>query len=180
MSRSTSNPTAISFDNTWQQLKAGLMSEVLSNSSSLNYFIGLQQLHTILSQANYLMHLSLWGGGSQGVGNYYKNFDIGPESTSYEFRYSSWVSPLFYTHTRTHARTLWKYTEQDILITFDIRTHWSVVDVFFGIKRHNCWKVKTKRINCIILIAKLWTSIYRKTNAFLPLSVIFENQLQYA
>ena len=65
------------------------MSDVLTNPNSLNYFIGLEQLHTILSQANYRLHLSLWGGNSQAVGNYYNNFDIGPESTNYEFRYSS-------------------------------------------------------------------------------------------
>ena len=79
----------INFDNTWQRLKAGLMSEVLSIPNSLNYFIGLQQLHTILSQASYRLHLSLWGGDSEGVGNYYNNFEIGSESTNYEFRYSS-------------------------------------------------------------------------------------------
>ena len=40
----------------------------------------------------------------------------------------------------------WNYTEQYILVTFDIQTHLTVVDVLFGIK-HNYGKVKTKQIN---------------------------------
>ena len=39
-------------------------------------------------------------------------------------------------------------------------------------------KVKTKRINQIISIAKMCISIYKKTKSFLPLSIIFENQLR--
>ena len=38
---------------------------------------------------------------------------------------------------------------------------------------------KTKRINHVIFIAKLCISMYTKTNAFLPLSMIFENQLKF-
>ena len=38
--------------------------------------------------------------------------------------------------------------------------------------KENCGKVKTKRINQIILIAKMCISVYKKTNAFLPLSMI--------
>ena len=43
----------------------------------------------------------------------------------------------------------WNYIRQYILITFDIQTHLTVVDVLFGIKQQNCWKVKTERINHI-------------------------------
>ena len=48
-------------------------------------------------------------------------------------------------------KKFWNY-EQYILITFDIQTHLTV-DVLFGIKQHNYGKVKTKRINQVILIA---------------------------
>ena len=41
----------------------------------------------------------------------------------------------------------WKYIEQYILITFDIRTHLTIVDVLLGIKQYDYGKVKTKRIN---------------------------------
>ena len=71
------------------------------------------------------------------------------------------------------------YVEQYILITFDIQTHLTVVDVLFGIKQHKYGKVKTKLINQVILIAKTCISMYKKTNAFLPLSMIFENQLRF-
>ena len=43
-------------------------------------------------------------------------------------------------------KKFWNYIEQYILITFDIQTHLTVVDVLFGIKQHNYGKVKTKRI----------------------------------
>ena len=72
----------------------------------------------------------------------------------------------------------WNYIEQYILITFEIQTHLTVVDVLFGVKQHNCGKVKTKRLNHVILIAKMSVSMYTKTNAFLPLSMIFENLLK--
>ena len=75
----------------------------------------------------------------------------------------------------------WNYTEQYILFltTFDIHTHLTAVDVLFGIKQHNCRKVKTKQINHAILKAKMCISMYKKTNAsFLPLSMLFENQLR--
>ena len=75
-------------------------------------------------------------------------------------------------------KKFWNYIEQYILITFDIQTHLTV-GVLFGIKQHNYGKVKTKRINHVILIAKMCISMYKKTNAFLPLSMIFENQLRF-
>ncbi len=75
-------------------------------------------------------------------------------------------------------KKFWNYMEQNIRISFDIQTHLTVVDVLFGIKQHNYGKVKTKRINHVILIAKMCISMYKKTNAFLPLSMIFENQLK--
>ena len=70
----------------------------------------------------------------------------------------------------------WKYIEY-ILITFDIGTHLTIVDVLFGIKQYDYGRVKTKQINHIIFIVKMCISIYKKTRSFLPLS-IFENQLR--
>ena len=40
-------------------------------------------------------------------------------------------------------KKFWNYTEQYILIAFDIQTHLTVLDVLFGIKQHNYGKVKT-------------------------------------
>ena len=61
-------------------------------------------------------------------------------------------------------KKFWNYIELCILITFDIQTHLTVVDFLFGIKQHNCGKVKTKRINHVILIAKMCISMYKKIN----------------
>ena len=54
----------------------------------------------------------------------------------------------------------------------------TIVDVLFRIKQYDYGKIKTKRTNHIILIAKMWTSIHKKTKSFFPLSRIFENQLR--
>ena len=59
-------------------------------------------------------------------------------------------------------KKFWNYIEQYILITFDIQTHLTVVDVLFGIKQHTYGKVKTKLINHVILIAKMCISMYKK------------------
>ena len=72
----------------------------------------------------------------------------------------------------------WNYIEKYILLTFEIQTHLTVFDVLFRIKQNNCEKVKSKRkISCYINSEHLCISIYKKTNAFPPLS-IFENQLR--
>ena len=42
-------------------------------------------------------------------------------------------------------KKFWNYTEQYILITSDIQTHLTVVDVLFRIKQHNYRKVKTNK-----------------------------------
>ena len=57
-------------------------------------------------------------------------------------------------------KKFWNYIEQHIVITFDIQTHLTVVDVLFGIKQHNYGKIKTKRINNVVLIAKMCISMH--------------------
>ena len=59
-------------------------------------------------------------------------------------------------------KKFWNYIEQYILITFDIQTHLTVVDVLFGIKQRNYGKVLTKQINHVTLIAKMCISMYQK------------------
>ena len=60
-------------------------------------------------------------------------------------------------------KIFWNYIEQYILITFDIQTHLTVVDVLFGIKQHNHGKVKTKRHSGIVdhSVSFVDTRIYR-------------------
>ena len=58
-------------------------------------------------------------------------------------------------------KKFWNYIQQCILITFDpINCCWCFV--LFGIKQHDYGKVKTKRINHVILIAKMCISMYKK------------------
>ena len=71
------------FNTNWTQLKTGLISELLNSSHPRNFFIGLDNLHTLLKQAAYKLHLSL-----DGAGHYYSNFRIGPESSLYELTYT--------------------------------------------------------------------------------------------
>ena len=78
--KSASSPN---FNINWAQLKAGLISDLLNNHNPSNFFIGLDNLHTLLSQADYRLHLSLYH-----AGHYYNNFHIGPESSNYELTYS--------------------------------------------------------------------------------------------
>ena len=41
-------------------------------------------------------------------------------------------------------QTFWKYIEQFILISFDIGTHLTIVDVQFGIKQYDYGKIKNQ------------------------------------
>ena len=88
MRRASSKPSSINFNANWTQLKEGMMNEVRSDPSSENYFIGLENLHQLLSQANYLLHLSLWS-DTLGAGHYYENFSINSESSRYALSYTA-------------------------------------------------------------------------------------------
>ena len=56
-------------------------------------------------------------------------------------------------------KKFWNYIEQYILITFDIQTHLTVIDVLFGINQHNYGNVKNKQINHVILVVKMCISM---------------------
>ena len=78
--KSASSPN---FNINWAQLKAGLISDLLNNHNPSNFFIGLDNLHTLLKQATYYLHLSF--GSAE---HYYSHFRIGPESSLYELTYT--------------------------------------------------------------------------------------------
>ena len=88
MSRTSSNSSSINFNANWTQLKEGMMNEVRSDPSSENYFIGLENLHKLLSQASYRLHLSLWSGTLR-AGHFYENFSIDSESSRYALSYTA-------------------------------------------------------------------------------------------
>ena len=90
MVRTPATTPVIDFDLTWSQLKAGVMGDLQSDPNSQNYFIGLENLHTLLSQADYRLHLSMWSADSsvEGEGHFYENFHIGDEASSYALSYT--------------------------------------------------------------------------------------------
>ena len=90
MVRTPATTPVIDFDLTWSQLKAGVMGDLQSDPNSQNYFIGLENLHTLLSQADYRLHLSMWSDAAgAAAGNYYENFHIGDEASSYALSYTA-------------------------------------------------------------------------------------------
>ncbi|KAL8612764.1 hypothetical protein ACOMHN_033435 [Nucella lapillus] len=74
-------------DVTWNQIKSGF-----STSTSDDFFIGLDKVHQILSQAKYQLQVfsmyNVWGSQAQA---YYENFTLGPDSSGYELRYDSFA-----------------------------------------------------------------------------------------
>ena len=87
MSRTASKPTSINFNANWTQLKEGMMNEVRSDPSSENYFIGLENLHKLVSQASYRLRLSL-SNGQLRAKYFYENFNIDSESSRYALSYT--------------------------------------------------------------------------------------------
>ena len=88
MRRTSSKPSSINFNANWTQLKEGMMNEVRSDPSSENYFIGLENLHKLLSQASYRLHVTL-SNGPLGAGHFYENFSIDSESSRYALSYTA-------------------------------------------------------------------------------------------
>ena len=67
-----------------------------------------------------------------------------------------------YTHTHTHKHTHTRTHTNTHTRARSVWTHLTIVDVLFGIKQYGYRQVKTKRINCMILIANICVSIYKK------------------
>ena len=70
--------------------KGGYGEDLQQLPSSRDFFIGLENLHHLTMQAEYTLHVSFYGGVIP-YGHLYDNFTIGPESTSYELTFSSYV-----------------------------------------------------------------------------------------
>lgn len=72
----------------------------------------------------------------------------------------------------------WKFIEEFIFRTLEIKIVLKVSDVLFGMHFVMVKKATMYKLNHIILIGKMCVSIYKKTNSFLPLESIFNRQLQ--
>ena len=71
------------------------------------------------------------------------------------------------------VRDFWQYIEQHILINFNVQVHLIAFDILFGIKCFNVGKIKLKKMNHVILIAKMCISIFRKTQSHCALTISF-------
>jgi hypothetical protein len=86
------------------------------------------------------------------------------------------VEHFFYECPRIHQ--FWKMIEQLFLNNLNICIHLTVKDVLFGVQNlPGITKRVLDKINCVILIAKMCISIYKKTKSKTPLKIIFDSQM---
>ena len=58
------------------------------------------------------------------------------------------------------VRDFWRYIEQHMLI--NVQVHLTAIDILFSIKCFDVGKIKLKKMNHVILIAKMYISIFKK------------------
>ena len=76
------------------------------------------------------------------------------------------------------VRHLWNFIKENILRECGIYVKLHLTDIMFGVQRSNIKENIIKKINHIILIAKMCISIFKKTNSKICLAITFEQQLQ--
>ncbi|KAK7505134.1 hypothetical protein BaRGS_00003704 [Batillaria attramentaria] len=86
--RSTSSTNL--FNQNWATIKAGI--NVPMSSVDDEFFIGLENLHQLLLQAEYQLKVFIFWGDNAGA--LYDNFTIGDESTSYQLSYDSFYADV--------------------------------------------------------------------------------------
>lgn len=72
----------------WTEVKNGFGTSPAGIPDKENFFIGLDRLHELLSQALYTNHIFSTYNGNQLASAFYRNFTVGPESLGYELKYS--------------------------------------------------------------------------------------------
>ena len=75
-------------------------------------------------------------------------------------------------------RHFWNFIEGIILRECGINVNLHLTDIMFGVQRSNIKENISKKINHIILIAKMCISIFKETNSKICLAITFEQQLQ--
>ena len=83
---SPSNPWSTK---SWMEVKNGFGTSPTSILDKESFFIGLDRLHELVSQAPYTNHIFSIYNSHQFASAFYKNFTIGPESSGYELKYSA-------------------------------------------------------------------------------------------
>ena len=70
--------------------KGGYGEDLVQHPDSRDFFVGLENMHHLTMQANYKVHVSFYNTATAVYyGHNYRNFSIGPESSSYEVIFSS-------------------------------------------------------------------------------------------
>ena len=78
----------MSFSALWAEARDGLGGDLSVAVNSNNFFVGLENLHHILGQAEYVNRIYMSYGSADVRGSaLYDNFTVGPESESYQLRY---------------------------------------------------------------------------------------------
>ena len=78
------------------------------------------------------------------------------------------------------VKPFWKYIENVVLVSFNVKLSITEKEVLFGVTKckHVSGRI-AKKINHILLIAKMSISIYKKTKSFLTLETVFQHSLRY-
>ncbi|KAK7094827.1 hypothetical protein V1264_006326 [Littorina saxatilis] len=85
----------VNFDKDWATLKAGFGDDLNINPDYENFFVGLENLHHLVDQAEYQMNIFMSHPDGK-AGAIYNNFNIGPESTDFELTFDSFNDPSSY------------------------------------------------------------------------------------
>ncbi|XP_070202933.1 uncharacterized protein [Littorina saxatilis] len=89
------HPSLTHYNVDWTTVKAGFTTTLTSDLSTADFFVGLENLHHLVSQSFYRLHMSLWRSGEYNAaytGVFYENFSLGNESTDYTLTYDNYWS----------------------------------------------------------------------------------------
>lgn len=85
-------PAKSNFAVNWATAQQGFYHDLQMSNEPKSYFIGLDNLHHLLNQAQYAAEISMTFGDGNTASIMYPHFSIGNESTSYALTYSSFYS----------------------------------------------------------------------------------------
>ncbi|XP_025112838.1 uncharacterized protein LOC112575300 [Pomacea canaliculata] len=83
------NSLSASFNVNWATARTGIGDTSSAMTFFSNYFIGLENLHHMLSQADYMANVYCQYDGDAKGWVYYNNFTVGPQNSSYAMSYQS-------------------------------------------------------------------------------------------
>ena len=77
------------------------------------------------------------------------------------------------------VQAFWQQIVQYILVSYDVKITLGVTEALFGIRKNgnNLSTLLIKKINHIMLVAKMCISIFKKTKSSIPLMLLFEKNI---